>query len=93
MPSNTLHDSLNAYNSSEVNMQTQLDPDYLDRLIDEKEAADYLCYSVRALQNWRVRGGGPLFIKVSGRSVRYTRRDLQKWITEKRVANTSAAPS
>lgn len=74
-------------------MQTQTNPDYLDQLIDEKVAADYLCYSVRALQNWRVRGGGPFFIKVSGRSIRYTRRDLQKWIADKRVANTSAAPS
>ena len=66
-------------------MQTQTDPDYYDRLIDEKEAASYLCYSVR--------GGGPLFIKVSGRSVRYTRRDLQDWIGAKRVANTICAPS
>ncbi|WP_171174914.1 AlpA family transcriptional regulator [Ruegeria sp. HKCCD8929] len=74
-------------------MQAQIDPDYFDRLIDEKEAANYLCYSVRALQNWRVRGGGPMFVKVSGRSVRYTRRDLQKWIAGKRVANTSTAPS
>ena len=76
-----------------MNMQTQIDPDYFDRLIDEKEAASYLCYSVRALQNWRVRGGGPMFVKVSGRSVRYTRGDLQKWIDQRRVANTSAAPN
>ena len=68
-------------------------PDYLDGLIDERAAADYLCYSVRALQNWRSRGGGPNFVKVSGRSVRYTRRDLQAWIASKRVANTSQAPS
>ncbi|SDO97111.1 transcriptional regulator, AlpA family [Lutimaribacter pacificus] len=74
-------------------MQTLENTDYLDRLIDEKEAASYLCYSVRALQNWRVRGGGPHFIKVSGRSVRYTRRDLQDWIAQKRVANTSTPPS
>lgn len=74
-------------------MHTHIDPDYIDRLIDEKEAASYLCYSVRALQNWRVRGGGPIFIKVSGRSVRYTRRDLQEWIAGKRVANTTTAPS
>ena len=74
-------------------MQAQIDPDYFDRLIDEKEAANYLCYSVRALQNWRVRGGGPMFVKVSGRSVRNTHRDLQKWIVDKRVANTSASPS
>ena len=74
-------------------MQHFQDRDYLDRLIDETEAADYLCYSVRALQNWRCRGGGPLFVKISGRSVRYTRRDLQTWIDAKRVANTSQAPS
>ncbi|MFY0619158.1 helix-turn-helix transcriptional regulator [Shimia sp.] len=73
-------------------MQKKSDPDYYDRLINENEAASYLCYSVRALQNWRVRGGGPMFIKVSGRSVRYTRRDLQDWIDQRRVANTSAAP-
>jgi hypothetical protein len=74
-------------------MQTSTQPDYFDRLMDEKAAADYLCYSVRALQNWRCRGGGPMFVKVSGRSIRYTRRDLQQWIAEKRVANTSQAPS
>lgn len=74
-------------------MQTHLDPDDFERLIEEKDAASYLCYSVRALQNWRVRGGGPLFIKVSGHSVRDTRRDLQDWISAKRVANTTCAPS
>ena len=41
------------------------DPDYLDRMIDEKEAAGFMGYSVRALQGWRVKGGGPEFIKVS----------------------------
>lgn len=65
------------------------DLDYLDRLINEVEAADYLGYSIRALQNWRVRGGGPLFIKVSARSIRYRRRDLMAWIDSKAVNNTS----
>jgi predicted DNA-binding transcriptional regulator AlpA len=67
------------------------DPDVLDRLIDEREAARFLCYSVRALQNWRVRGGGPRFVKVSGRSVRYRRRDLIAWIEERTRNNTSEA--
>lgn len=40
-------------------------------LMDEREAAAILCYSVRALQNWRHRGGGPKFIRVSARSIRY----------------------
>ncbi len=64
-------------------------PTDLDRLMDEREAANLLCYSIRALQNWRYRGGGPLFVKVSGRSVRYRRRDLLAWIDERTVAHTS----
>lgn len=58
-------------------------------LVDEREAASILCYSVRALQNWRHRGGGPLFVKVSSRSIRYRRTDLAKWVEERIVANTS----
>lgn len=58
-------------------------------LVDEREAASILCYSVRALQNWRHRGGGPDFVKVSSRSVRYRRADLEKWIAARTVSNTS----
>lgn len=64
-------------------------PDVLDRLMDEREAADVLCYSVRALQNWRHRGGGPKFVRVSARSIRYRRRDLLDWINARTVAHTS----
>jgi predicted DNA-binding transcriptional regulator AlpA len=70
-------------------IQTKLADSDLDRLIDEREAADLLCYSVRALQNWRHRGGGPLFVKVSGRSIRYRRRDLLEWIDGKTISSTS----
>ena len=66
----------------------QLDREYLDQLLNETEAAEFLCYSVRALQNWRVRGGGPAFIKVSARSIRYCRRDLIAWRDQRRVAHT-----
>ncbi|WP_339643653.1 helix-turn-helix domain-containing protein [Jannaschia helgolandensis] len=58
-------------------------------LIDEREAASILCYSVRALQSWRHRGGGPDFVKVSSRSIRYRRADLDKWIAARTVSNTS----
>ncbi|RKQ64135.1 helix-turn-helix transcriptional regulator [Oceanibaculum indicum] len=65
------------------------DPDYLDRLIGEQEAASFIGYTVRALQNWRVRGGGPKFVKVSARSIRYRRRDLIAWAESHLVQNTS----
>lgn len=63
--------------------------EYLDQLLNENEAARMLGFTVRALQNWRVRGGGPQFVKISKRSVRYRRRDLLAWIDKHIRANTS----
>lgn len=60
-----------------------------NQLLNEKDAAAFLGYSVRALQNWRVRGGGPKFVKVSARSVRYRMRDLIDWIDKHTVTSTS----
>ena len=65
------------------------DPDYLDRLIGENEAALFVGYTVRCLQNWRVRGGGPSFVKVSRRSIRYRRRDLIMWAEAHLASSTS----
>lgn len=65
------------------------DPDYLDCLINEQQAATFLGYTVRALQNWRLRGGGPRFVKVSSRSIRYRRRDLIEWVEQRLRSNTS----
>jgi predicted DNA-binding transcriptional regulator AlpA len=67
----------------------QSDRAYLDQLVNEQEAAQALGFTIRALQNWRVRGGGPRFVKVSSRSVRYRRRDLLEWIEQRLRANTS----
>ena len=71
--------------------RASLPPDYHDCLINETEAARFLGYSVRALQNWRVRGGGPPFVKVSARSIRYRRRDLTVWAESRLIENTSQA--
>lgn len=57
--------------------------DYQDRLLNEHDAAAFLGYTNRALQNWRLRGGGPRFVKVSGRSIRYRRCDLNDWVAQK----------
>lgn len=60
-----------------------------DRLLNENDAAMLLGYTTRALQNWRLRGGGPVFVKVSDRSVRYRHRDLLAWIEQRSRATTS----
>lgn len=68
---------------------TEFEPDYLHSLIDEDVAAKFLGYSSRALQNWRTRGGGPPYIKVSARSIRYRRRELMAW-SESRLKSHSS---
>lgn len=75
---------------TQITTNPRPDPDYLDRLIPEGDAADFLGYTVRALQNWRVRGGGPRFVKVSSRSVRYRLRELVAWAESHLCLNTSA---
>ena len=58
------------------------------QLLNEIDAADLLCQSVRTLQKWRVTGYGPVFFKI-GRSVRYRRREIVEWIDSRRRAQTS----
>jgi hypothetical protein len=70
--------------------QSAHDLDYSDCLINEHRAAQFVGYTVRALQNWRVRGGGPQFVKVSARSIRYRRRDLIAWAEARHCTSTSA---
>jgi excisionase family DNA binding protein len=61
-------------------MQTQL--------LDQREAARLLRLSERTLERLRLIGGGPCFVKC-GRSVRYRQSDLERWIDQRVVANTS----
>lgn len=61
-----------------------------EQLITEVDAADLLCQSVRTIQKWRVTGFGPPFYKI-GRSVRYRRNEIVRWIDQRRMAHTSAA--
>ena len=60
-----------------------------DTLFNEAQAAQYLNFSVRALQKWRGNGAGPRFIKISSRAIRYRRADLDAW-TEKRCRNSTS---
>lgn len=59
-------------------------------LLDERALAAYLGLTRRAVQAWRLRGGGPKFIKV-GRSVRYRPADIEDWLSAREFENTSEA--
>ena len=58
-------------------------------LLAEKEAAKILGFSERTLQKWRNSGGGPRFVRISARAVRYRQVDLDSWIEERIRTSTS----
>ena len=63
--------------------------DYWHALIDEKAAADFLGLTNRTMQGLRQRGGGPQYIFLSSRCLRYRRIDLRKWADARVRVSTS----
>ena len=55
------------------------DPAFWNALIDEKAAADFLGLTDRFMQHRRQQGGGPRYVAVSSRCIRYRRIDLRAW--------------
>jgi hypothetical protein len=62
-----------------------------DKLLRQEEAAQMLNLSPRALEAWRHRGGGPRFLRISGRCIRYRLGDLHAWLVDRERSSTSAA--
>ncbi len=67
--------------------QTGANGDYWYALIPEAKAADFLGFTVRCLQNWRYRGGGPTYVATP--RIRYRRSDLKAWADERLRTSTS----
>jgi hypothetical protein len=65
--------------------------DYWDAFIDEKAAAAFLNLTDRTLQTWRQKGGGPRYVALSSRCVRYTRRWLREH-AESRIRVSTSDP-
>jgi len=60
-------------------------------LLTEAEAAKALGFARRRMQEWRLRGGGPRFVRVSARAIRYRIADLEAW-AEARLRTSTADP-
>ncbi len=58
-------------------------------LLTEREAADFLGVTSRCLQAWRYRGGGPKFVRISSRCIRYRQSDLREWTEARLRSDTS----
>ena len=65
------------------------DLDYWHRLINEMAAADFVGLTYRTMQGYRQKGGGPRFVHVSSRCVRYRRIDLKQWADARLRSSTS----
>ena len=58
------------------------------RLLTGAEAAERLGVSPRTLEDWRLRGGGPVYIKLGRRLVRYGPDELDAFVAEGARTNT-----
>jgi predicted DNA-binding transcriptional regulator AlpA len=60
-----------------------------DALLTEQEVAALLNVTPRTLQKWRVEGGGPAYVRISRRCIRYRITDIKDW-TQNRVKSSTS---
>ena len=63
--------------------------EYWNALINEDNAADFADLSKRTMQGFRQKGGGPKYVRISARCIRYTRAWLKEW-ADARSAHSTA---
>jgi len=56
-------------------------------LLTDTEVAELLGISVKTIQQWRWKGIGPTYVKVSTGWVRYRPADVATWLEENRYRN------
>ena len=79
---------------TESSLRTPTNPPEIpepDLYITEARAAEILSVNPRTLQQWRLRGGGPKYVRISTRCVRYRVGDLTRWMDERLRSSTSEA--
>ena len=64
----------------------KIDPDVL---LNERRAAALLGVTVRALQAWRHRGGGPPYFRIGARTIRYRRGNIMDWLQSRAYDSTA----
>ena len=65
------------------------DAAFWHELINERAAGQFLGLTDRTLQALRQRGGGPCYLRLSARCLRYRRADLRAWVNERIRTSTS----
>lgn len=66
-------------------------PEHFTGYLSPESAGRFLSISVKELERLRREGGGPLFVKLGRRTVRYAVIDLRTWADQFKYANTAEA--
>ena len=66
-------------------------PEGLNAALNTEQAAAYTGLAVATLEGLRSKGGGACFVRYGRKAVRYRLADLDAWMAERTVANTSQA--
>ncbi len=66
-------------------------PGWLEEAVNTRAASRLTGVPVTTLETWRSRGGGPRFLKLGAKSVRYQRRELLTWMTLQQLTRTAGA--
>ncbi len=61
----------------------------MEELLRTPDAARILGLKPSALENLRWKGGGPPFVRLTARAIRYRREDLEKFIEDRLRRSTS----
>jgi predicted DNA-binding transcriptional regulator AlpA len=70
------------------NLKSAREPDWCERLLTPKEAANFLRLSLSWLAKGRMRGDGPPYVKL-GRAIRYRESALLLWMRAHQRLSTS----
>lgn len=57
-------------------------------LLKPKDVADLLAVSERTLERWRITGGGPRFVRLGSKVVRYTGEEVEAFVVARVKAHT-----
>ena len=68
---------------------TEKQHQFTEVYLTEKQAAAKLNLSPKGLQAWRLRGGGPDFVRISKRCVRYRESVIDAWALARECKSTS----
>jgi predicted DNA-binding transcriptional regulator AlpA len=69
-----------------------MDRESSESLLTEQEAARQLHLSQKTLEGWRTRGGGPKFVRLGTRAVRYRPADLNEFVERGLRTSTASEP-